>query len=324
MYIKSSSQVVQLGIYGNAEDLYYFTYRKSSRGYFICDLTKLKSYISSTRYVSKIYLLDGEKQTDILNVIAKSILLGASARADYRNDMLEIDCNIIGKNEYYIDVYDGEECIAEKRELVDGRVRLPLPDKSVNYLITVFESEDSDDFFDDVSYSRIDSRTVEFTSAKDLTGSAVRILHFFDSEKSYKIGDEFRYYMVITEKLSEGIYNGEIIRIFHGKDITYSAQVQITVPDLADISTIAVVFYDREDHSLNSYYYDNVRFLLKEYENWNLSFKERKARYNPVLDPDSFFWKVEYIPRNIKLEKKGEAWRKAHPNNPREGSIWKK
>ena len=324
MYIKSSTQVVQLGIYGNAEDLYYFTYRKNSRGYFICDLTKLKSYISSTRYVSKIYLLDGEKQTDILNVIAKSILLGASARADYRNDTLEIDCNIIGKNEYYIDVYDGEECIAEKRELIDGRVRLPIPDKSVNYLITVFESEDSDDFFDDVSYSRIDSHTVEFTSAKDLTGSAVRILHFFDSEKTYKIGDEFRYYMVITEKLSEGIYNGEIIRIFHGKDITYSAQVQITVPDLVEISTIAVVFYDREDHSLNSYYYDNVRFLLKEYENWNLSFKERKARYNPVLEPDSFFWKVEYIPRNIKLEKKGEAWRKAHPNNPREGSIWKK
>ena len=35
MYIKSSTQVVQLGIYGNAEDLYYFTYRKNSRGYFI-------------------------------------------------------------------------------------------------------------------------------------------------------------------------------------------------------------------------------------------------------------------------------------------------
>ena len=316
-----------------------FSYVRNADGIIVCDLTKLKSYLTGRDQILRtIWIQKGSEAVGLLNLVMRSYLHSADIYSDYNTGHLNARFDIAGKNDYYADVFFGSTLLAEKVPIEEGtHFSIEVPLKTGIYQVDVYEAEDGAGDFDDISYSKVDSRKVELHNPAQLTGSVLmpgslihvnngRVLGRF--ELSHKYGN----YIRLKEQIDRNTYIGQMISYFRmgseGKNVQWVAIVQVRIPDLNDISQVTVEFYQMEYMEYEPFLYDRYANAVIQEENRTLKASERYRRYDPVLyaddGEDHYLWNVTYESTDKYLEKQADAWLKQGPPKRKKNvkSIW--
>ena len=306
-----------------------FRYDRRADGYTLCDLTKLRSYIDRKKVVNIVSILNGDAEEPFLRIVTRSVLQDVNLSADYENDRLVGTVEIVGKNQYFVDILCDGKTVAEKIPVNGRSFIVDVPLKTAAYEVDVYELGESESDFDEGEYELVGKKTVELINADNLTGSRMEVVSLVQVSRSkvvqkLPINEKYRYYIFLDRKIDRHEYTGRMIAAFHQTEIKEVSDVKVTLADLNDISSITAMVQDDDEYM--EFLYDNYSHTIAREENRKLSASERYRRFYPVLytddDTESYIWHVLYVKEDAELEKASDAF-VPEKREPRvAGDIW--
>lgn len=275
---------------GEEETAELFT-RRISDGIFECDLTRFKSWINNKHIRNRLILHCTGEPIDFLDIIARSWVVSGVIEADTEHNKLLLKCDIIGKGEYYVDVYCNSELIAEKILLQDGQAELDGRVHSGKYHMDVFETvADEDSWFDEVTYKSIYKIGVEVVNPHDLTGKTLEINTAMRDEKDlFKLQFEKKYLiesLSILDESDEYRYSGTLVEFESSRII---ANVVVEFFNLNQLRYAMISWIDPEYSDELEFLYDYVSKQIVCEEQPGLSSSEKYRRYEPLYLDEYFF-----------------------------------
>lgn len=276
--------------YGEEETAEVFT-RRISDGIFECDLTRFKSWIDNEHIRNRLILHCASEPIDFLDIIARSYVVSGVIEADTDRNKLFLKCDIIGRGEYYVDVYCGSDLIAEKIFLQDGQAELEGRVRSGKYRMEVFETEaDEDSWFDEVTYKSIYKIGIEVVNPHDLTGKSLELTTAMKDEKDlFKLQFEKKYLikeLSILDETDEYRYRGQLIELGSSRTI---ADVVVEFFNLNQLRYAMISWIDPEYGDELEFLYDYVSKQIVCEEQSGLSPSEKYRRYEPLYLDEYFF-----------------------------------
>ena len=336
IYLSYPAKEIKLELVEDNGEKNAFTYEKRHDGIIECDLTKLKSYIGpfhTTKMVHTIQLVDGDNTYDFLRVINHSVFANVELSADIENDEIIGNFDILGKGNYYVDILFQGKLICEKIPLdYDRQLTVKAEIKSGSYLVSLFEGEEGEDFFDEINYQPVDSIEKNLHNPKDITGEHVELKYLtYVNEgtviRNLPVSDKRQNYIRIDKKIDDHTYEGTLIVAFHDTDIRDVKKVRVTIPRLNRVNSMLVDFYD-EYEEIDNLLYDSYSECVAtpEYSD-QYGKNEKYRRFDPILwtdEEESYYLNVEFVGANWKMEKAAKEWTKQeHFNKTNSNSIWK-
>lgn len=291
--------------YGEEETAEVFT-KRTYDDIFECDLTRFKSWINNERMRNTVLLHCGGETVSFLDIVARSYVVSAIIEADAENNKLLPKCDIIGRNEYYVDIYCNNKLIAEKILLQNGQAEIEGRIRSGEYHMEVFEAEqDEDVWFDDIAYKSIyKTNPDEVVNPHDLTGKNLEILSVMMSEKDlFKLQFDRKYHVTNLELIDESDecrYSGVLMDVATSRIVADNVVVEFF--NINQLRYVTILWIDPEYGDECEFLYD---FTLKQLvceECPGLSKSEKYRRYEPLYTDDYFFG-VTLINRRKQIHK---------------------
>ena len=208
--------------------------------------------------------------------------------ADYHAGQLTCSGEFIGRNDYYVDITHIQTGIkiVEKGHISDGEFKLTTYLRNGDYQVDYFETEEDDDYFDEVSYLPIHSFKKHLINHNDLTGYHIKILSYRQKIHSL-IHTHFDHALWITnlEHIGPQTYEGHM-KTPEGEEIL----VKVVFLSSKDLRYFELYFWDEYDESFVEFLFDNQRKTLVREEEPGLRPSVRYRRYKVLFDNDYMFY----------------------------------
>ena len=264
---------------------------------FHCDLTRFLSWFGrqSARRMIYVQCAGMEKRQKFLGVVTKSVLLSGMLQENDAADGLIGSFQIIGMAEYYVDLFFGDECLAEKLLLRDGQFSMNMKLRSGVYTAKIYEAEE-DEYGFGSNYFEIGSREMQIVDPNDLTGKSVQIMQIqpIANPDSYLM--LYYKYIIVGLKKQEhdsNCYIGKMIVKTKGGTVKAAFPVYLTIPDLHDLSAGYLEF--DEDGEPAAFIYDSVERSILKYADHRKGKAVIYRRYDPVLWKDEYLCRLSFI-----------------------------
>lgn len=273
-----------------AEEAMISAQKVSGQNYFEFPLLQMKSWLNPDMDSCTVSIvLDGTKH-HLFNVICRSKILNHIIYGDFENGIIYGKFDIEGAEQYIVNVSRKDVSIAEV-PLIDGRFEVEANVEEGKYDVTVFELEDSDDGFDDVSSFVIGEFEVDIIDKFNFVDKSIEITAIQDSNKRFKplelfarhivtdlnrIGgyDEFstlnRDIVGIRDdiELEDCLYYTGILRVVANDRETAAFDVLLAFYDKSDISKVSILrfVYDEKYPEYQELFYNALTRTLIERE----------------------------------------------------------
>lgn len=299
LQIKCIADDFYLIINENDEDEIKVKYSKMKEtSIFNCDLTRFKSYLDRDSICKNINIVIGEESYPFLRVITRSYVANSVFYADYEKNLIIGNLDILGRNEYFVDIKYNQEIVAEKIPVISGKVQCAAELKNGDYQIIAYEGEEDEFGFDTVMFP-IKTQIVKLINPLNLTNASLRILRIASSDGKVKL-DLAKYNYLISNIESIDKKNYEGLMIYERNDkIFYTRKVKITFPNLNEVNKAYISFIEGGDEL--EYIYDSKECVIVENEEKGISKSECYRRYEFSLYPEEFIYFIEFTEINSQI-----------------------
>ena len=303
LYIKYPADSISLFVGGATKYESVCNYHVRSDGIFNCDLTRLKSYFDNKKMISTICIDADDQETELLRIIQKSFLISAKLTADPSNRQIKAEFDIVGKNEYYADLYCEDVLLAEKEPIENNEVIFRDIDiDTADYTVIVYESDDEFGFDED--FELVGEETQSLINASDLVGGRMKVKCInYGNYKVLRFPPEYDYYLFLEEQNTTDIYNGVVAGVFRKKTVMYASKVSIHIADLSDPREVYVSGLTTDGNPEGMLIFDRKKTAIVDFKEkylWN-------NRYIKLVS-DTCTWSVEYIGANARLLNLANEW----------------
>ena len=323
LYIKYPAEKIVLTIKASDVECPSFTFFKNASELFQCDLVRIKSYLKDDRFVNNIILISEGQERKLLSVIMKSFLRGVTFEIDNEKECVYSNFDIIGKGNYFVDVYCNNKEVLEKQAVNAGVNILNLTMDSSKYLVKVYENEGDLFSFDD-DYKFVGEKEVSLVNPLHLTESCFGIDLIVDYDHAQQLDLACKYFLFVLQKIGKREYAAVLAEVFHNTQIHTASKVIVTIPDLNNVSEVYIEFIDAIYEERNAFLYDNYKKCIVEEESSRYSKSEAYRRYEHVLYPKDYIWIIHNIPSDKVILEAAERWLKdSHKRKHKSNSIWK-
>lgn len=323
LYIKYPAEKISLTVKSTDIECPSFTFFKNASEIFQCDLVRIRSYLNENKFINNIILITEGQERKLLSVIMKSFLRGVTLEIDNEKECVYSNFDIIGKGNYFVDVYCNNEEVLEKQAVNVGMNILNLTMDSSKYLVKVYENEGDLFSFDD-DYKFIGEKEVSLVNPLHLTESCFGIDLIVDYDHAQQLDLACKYFLFFKQKIGKREYTAVLTEVFYKNQIHTASKVIVTIPDLNNISEVYIEFIDAIYGERNAFLYDNYKKCIVEEESSRYSKSEAYRRYEHVLYPKDYIWIIHNIPSDQVILETAKRWLKdSHKRKHKSNSIWK-
>ena len=223
------------------------------RNYKISDQSKIDVYLNSPEIQNKF-----ESKKLFMTVVFKSFIEDKRITADFDAGILEGYLDIVGKGNYFINIFCDNSPIFENIPLIGNKFALTHNILNGNYRFDVYEKEE-DEFGLVSEAKKLDSFSDEIIDIHNLTGKSLKINNLLI--KKYK---EFKAYDVQRELIIRNLEKDET----HGKQCYYgflakmNIKVRVFFPDLNDLSLAYITYWDDSNMDYFDFLYGTISHNL--------------------------------------------------------------
>ncbi len=287
---------VYLSIDESDDDVRTLEFRRSIGASSIkCDLVKFKSYLSGSDWKDIKLQFGNNEEVTLYTVILHSRVVSVQLLGDSDAGEIIINSTIVGKSEYYADVYRNDVLIAEKVPLADGDASFSYEIENDKYQVELFELEPDDSGFGGDYYS-IGKYEQALLNPYDMTSRNLRLVQIeglIEGENVLPLN--FDYYIENLQRTSDrGVYNGMMVVEKTSYFPLAAFEVKVTFPNVKDPSLAWIEFYDGDEPT--NFLYDTKRKAVLQEENGFLNKKACYVRYS-YLDADECIFRVDFCER---------------------------
>ena len=324
LYIKYPAEKISLTVKPTDVECPSFAFLKNTSEIFQCDLVRIRSYLNENKFINDIFLISEGQERKLLSVIMKSFLIGVIFEIDNEKECVYSNFDIIGKGNYFVDVYCNNEEVLVKQAVNVGVNILNLSTDSSEYLVKVYENEGDLFAFDD-DYIFVGEKKVSLINPLQLTESCFSIDVIVYDDHTQQLDLSCKYFLFFLERISKREYTALLAEVFHKTQINRASNVIVTIPDLNNVSEVYIEYIDAIYGERNEFLYDNYKKCIVEEENSRYSKSEAYRRYEHVLYPKDYIWIIHNIPSDKDMLEAAEKWLKdSHKRQCKSNSIWKK
>lgn len=289
---------------GNEEDGYGdVDYVKArSADYFECDLTRIKSRINaSEKVLCSINIYVSGVAEELIQVMTRDVVVSRNIIGDIENQSLLINVDYLGKDNCCIDVIKGDELIADKLVIIEGKVSIPVEHVGGRYIVSIYDVMEDDSGFDS-SYLKIDEFEQAVIDPYDMTGRSLKVLKIIEREKDSlsKVGELPLLYQNYIEDLrktgDDMVYEGTLVVEKAPGDCVAAVHVVVEFDSLKDPETVMLKFHNRYDEDIEFLYDTRNKGILIN-ENNALSRRAQYRRYTVLYD-DDYMFRIEFCERD--------------------------
>jgi hypothetical protein len=269
------------------------TFSKSSTGFIECDLVRFYSWINNDIEKQIIYIDLDYIKIPFLIMRTSSSLVSYHLKGDFINNKIIGEFKIIGKSEYYLDIYYKHEKIVEKKQIINGRLDFNYKIKKGKYTLILYESENNYGFGEKrFNYNKtINARIIDPNNLKGECLEIKNVIRKNKSESPIELG--FKYYIVNLKKHGKNTYRGIQIEETKTEKIFKKYLVEIQYENLEKIYKTFVKFVDNSNDT-ECFLYDIRKNKLVKKENNRLESSEKYRRYEVVF-PEDFIFEIEFL-----------------------------
>ena len=263
-------------------------------GYFICDVTRFKSWFCGEQSSETVYVKLNGNKIPFIDVITKSRLLSCLITGDFENNILNGVFNIIGQANYFVDVEVNGKTLVEKQVISDDMIAVPLQLESGIYRIAVFEAETDESGFDESVFNLLGEYSRELINPYNLSGKTIEIRHITKGEKNHKLPLSCIYYVkeLSFADTASQYYYGKLIAEGDAGKILATIPVKVDFIDPKRLRVAYIEFMD--DGEPTSFLYDNQRKIIVKNELDGLSRSVRYRRYEDIYR-DDYRFVIEFV-----------------------------
>ena len=245
------------------------------------DMTRFRSWL--TRDVAKgdILLKMGGAEYTFATVYTKSLVASYDVSADYEEGTLTWLSDIIGKAEYYLDIIHLETgvVLAEKAQLIDGKLVIKDRLRTGLYKFTLYEAEEDDSGFDDPIYEELLYTERQLTNRNDASGQFLEIRSFKLAQNSNLYTNlQKKYYVSNFEKIEKDLYEGRLFA--NGIDAGLKVTIEFLKP--GDLRFFHVTAWHEEEECDVDLLYDRDQGSLELDQLPGLRSSESYRRYREL------------------------------------------
>ena len=250
----------------------------------ICDIRRFQSYLCGEQAIKPLCARFGSTEFDLYHILTRSIAVSCEIIGDFQQDTICIDAHIIGKGEYYADVYRGEMLLREKLLLTNGKTQINSKIENGKYSVKLFESIADDSGFDEIDYRLLARYEKKLIDPYDMSGRTFKLVRIESGGISLPL--LFSYYVQSLKKSDHGnrFYTGTMVVKKNVKENLAAFPVCVEFFDLQRPREVWIQFID-ECEEATDFLYDTERRGLLQEENPQLRKRECYRRYS-LLDPD--------------------------------------
>ena len=261
---------------------------KRSDGIYVLDLTRFHSWITREKIANGITMRVGSSNYEFAKVYARSYVSSCDLSADYQVGQLICSGEFIGRGDYYVDIIHLQTGIkiVEKGHINNGELKLSTRLRNGEYQVEFFETEEDDDFFDEVSYLPIHAFKKKLINKNDLSGNHIKLLSFRRRMHSL-IHTRFPKPLWITnlEYLEPLTYEG-----YMNNDEGDKLRVKVVFENAKDLRYFFLYVWDEYEEAFIDFLYDSKLQSLILEEEPGLRPSVRYRRYKMMFDTDYVFY----------------------------------
>ena len=261
---------------------------KRADGIFVLDLTRFHSWITRDRVAHAISMRLGSSTYEFAKVYARSFVSSCDLYADYEAGELCCSGEFVGRGDYYVDItyLKTGVRVVEKGNISTGELRVPARLRNGRYQVDFFETEEEDDFFDEVTYLPVHSFTNRLINRNDLSGNQIRLISFrpkYHSMMYTRFAES--YWIQDLDYIAPMTYEG---RLRLTEDVTL--RVRVVFEKARELRNFHLCFWDDEYEDYIEFLYDGEQRTLVMEEESGLRPSVRYRRYKVLFDGDYVFY----------------------------------
>lgn len=261
----------------------------------VCDVRRFKSYLSGDGNLRQLRMSFAEVDTDLFNILIRSIVTSCDIIGNFENDSITINANIIGQAQYCFDLYHNGALIADKAMLDNGTATLFGLAKNGRYTVELFEEEADTSGFEDAYYSSLGKYEQQLLNPYDMSDRSFRIIQIENKENGTIYPLMCNFYVEHLKKVDANIYCGTMVAEKRDGTILAAFPINVEFPDLKAPGLLWISFAD-EYGDKTEFLYDTRRKVILKEENPALRKLECYRRYS-VLNQSEEIFRVEFCDR---------------------------
>lgn len=277
-----------------------------SKGVFECDLNRFKSWFGRECVIRTIYMqLPGIREAiPFVRVVTKSVFVSGLIRADYQNNRMIGEVDVIGYSDYSVDVLFEKQLLFEKVRLENKSFNVESELRTGVYTVVLYEAEEDESGFGDVAYYEVGRFSSSLLNPTDLSGMSIEIsrIHPADDTVSY-LPLDYSYQIVYLDSVDEchHEYLGKMI-VSNRRGVAATFPVKVDFFDLNRLQQAYITFSDEGDFC--EFLYDEYGKAIVKQENTAMTKSQAYRRYNISLYPEDFVFDVKFVedPKNMDIE----------------------
>ena len=264
--------------------------KRVSDNIFECDLTRFRSWINHNRMKNTIIISILGRTIPFVDIIGCSYVVNCYLEANPQSNQFSVSCNIIGKGNYYLDLYYSKSIVVEKVPIVEGRAIIERYIHSGKYYVEIFESDDANDFeFDDIEYISIHKTSTDIVNPHDLSGKRIVLLSIMKNENDiFKMSLSHNYKIKLLEQLEDDEYRYKGVL----SDSSVPQKQIDVVFEILDFNRLryALISWIEPDYGDEvEFLYDNYNKVLVCEEETGLRSAESYRRYNCIFTDEYLY-----------------------------------
>ena len=261
----------------------------------VCDVRRFKSYLSGDGNLRQLRMSFAEVDTDLFNILIRSIVTSCDIIGNFENDSITINANIIGQAQYCFDLYHDGALVADKAKLDNGTATLLGLAKNGRFTVELFEEEADISGFEDAYYSSIGKYEQQLLNPYDMSDRSFRIIQIEHKENGTVYPLMCNFYVEHLKKVDANIYCGTMVAEKSDGTILAAFPINVEFPDLKAPGLLWISFAD-EYGDKTEFLYDTRRKVILKEENPALRKLECYRRYS-VLNQSEEIFRVEFCDR---------------------------
>jgi hypothetical protein len=264
-----------------------------------CDITKVKSWIGRDLPIRQGYLeLPKRDRIEFISIVTRSQVISSLIGYDSETSMLIGKLDIIGKANYYVDIYHAQTNIriASKFPLIEGEFSIEYAAQSGRYKIDVFEVDEDDHGFGVSDWHLISSMEQFLTNPYDLRGRKLSIRSIkksVDSIFQMKFNCKYTIHNLRLQDMNDRTtYIGKLVVSGDRYNTNLDGEVMVTFHNLKALQMTHISFFDGYDYT--GFLYDNQLHQLVMDEEKGLTRSVRYRRYE-LISPEDYIYIIDFI-----------------------------
>lgn len=276
------------------ENTFAVSFPKNKQAHlFQCDTRKILSWFGYEEALRNLYLLTSAQRIHFATVVTRCQVNSAEIIENRKDGELIIKSNISGFSNCVVDVFYGEELLAEKQKIYTSGIKLKVPFRSGNYTVIYYEWDEDEDDFGFADYRKFHIEHLFYQNKYDLSGKEIVLqsaeekkdLHSIFPSKRYLLKNPIRIMAVESDMQNTNVYYGTVA--LSDKQL----QVRIEFSNLSQ-NQAKISFFSEEDREYFDFLFDIEQCTLVTEEDESLSPQQAQKRYI-FLDSEEFHFNIK-------------------------------